>query len=195
MNLCLQIVVDEQGQTHDLELGDSTNIGRASYNRVQIREPYMSSKHAVITRSADGTYTIEDRDSKNGTFVNDVRVEVATRISAGDTLRFGLAACTVVASEQAVSQPPVADDSPALPTTPPGPSQSIPSPASPAAEIAVSAVAQGGAQPGFLNAIQPKAKKPVRKTKQKARKKPYFAQKSSAKGRHFPRIYDPFERA
>lgn len=99
MDLSLQIIVNEQGDTHNLDLGDATSVGRSSDNRIQISEPYISTKHAFISRSPSGLYFIEDCGSKNGTYLNDQPVEGSTQINEGDIIRFGLAACKVVLSE------------------------------------------------------------------------------------------------
>ena len=45
--------------------------------------------HAILTQRGDGTY-ITDQNSKNGTFINDVKVEpnVATKLNSGDKVAF-----------------------------------------------------------------------------------------------------------
>lgn len=103
MDLSLEIIVNQQGDTHHLILRDHTTIGRTSENRIEISEPYISTKHATITYYDDGNYYIDDCGSKNGTFVNDVKVEGIQAIHVGDVLRFGLAACRVVETDPSAS--------------------------------------------------------------------------------------------
>ena len=102
MDLSLEIIVNEQGDTHHLILRDQTTVGRTAQSRIQISEPYISTNHAVITQT-DGDYYIEDRGSKNGTFLNGESVEGPQQIKEGDILRFGLAACKVVETQVSTS--------------------------------------------------------------------------------------------
>ena len=53
-------------------------IGRGTGNDVVIDNPVVSSSHAVITVTDAGVITIEDLNSKNGTFVNGQRIAKAT---------------------------------------------------------------------------------------------------------------------
>ena len=48
----------------------------------------MSRRHAAI-RSVDGGFGVEDVGSKNGTFVNDHRIDEVTLLKPGDEVRFG----------------------------------------------------------------------------------------------------------
>jgi len=54
---------------------------------VKISDPRCSRRHAMIRRS-EGVWTVRDLDSKNGTFVNGVRV-VESRLARGDLVRIG----------------------------------------------------------------------------------------------------------
>lgn len=99
MELSLRIIINETGETRDLEIGKLTTIGRGQNSRIQIKQGYISMKHAEITQTDSGNYFISDLGSKNGTFVNDELVEEPTALKAGDVLRFGLAACEVVETE------------------------------------------------------------------------------------------------
>ena len=99
MELTLQLVSNETGKRLDVSLGPKTTIGRKIHNHLQIREPYVSAKHAVITRSAPGCFVVEDCGSLNGTFVNNHAVVRPVPIKAGDVLRFGKASCSVVLAE------------------------------------------------------------------------------------------------
>ena len=86
-----------------------------------IEDEEISRRHAVI-RPGDGGIEIEDLGSTNGTYVNGVRIEGATRLAGGDTVKLGKsvlqvesvrAAATVAA---AVPPPPAAPAPPVAPT-------------------------------------------------------------------------------
>ena len=59
-------------------------IGRDSDNTVCINNRYVSSHHAVI-KYMDGVWTIEDKNSTNGTFVNNRRTSLQ-ELRPGDVL-------------------------------------------------------------------------------------------------------------
>ena len=62
-------------------------IGRHRDNRIQIHDLGVSSFHARLYRGPEG-YVIEDLKSRNGTWVNNARVFVAT-LKSGDVLHLG----------------------------------------------------------------------------------------------------------
>jgi len=71
--------------------GDEVRIGRGSNNEIVLRDFSVSRSHATIRLNADGTWTIEDLGSTNGTFVNDRAVTEAplrldARLRIGDTV-------------------------------------------------------------------------------------------------------------
>jgi pSer/pThr/pTyr-binding forkhead associated (FHA) protein len=72
--------------------GEAT-IGREGCDIVLL-DPEVSRRHAVISLT-DGSASIEDLGSMNGTFVNDARIEGPTVLSAGDTIRLGNTVWTV----------------------------------------------------------------------------------------------------
>jgi pSer/pThr/pTyr-binding forkhead associated (FHA) protein len=64
-------------------------IGRSATNHLTLESDAQASRrHALITRSEEGMYTIVDNSSRNGVFVNDKRVDncTATRSSSRDQL-------------------------------------------------------------------------------------------------------------
>lgn len=63
------------------------SIGSLSSNAVRLSAPGISKRHALVVVESD-RLSVEDRASKNGTFVNDSRIE-NRRIRAGDRLGFG----------------------------------------------------------------------------------------------------------
>ena len=75
---------------HDIFLEAGENIlGRDPGTRGSIPDASISRRHARIT-VRDGVATLEDLDSKNGTFVNEARIAAPTLLSDGDALRLGL---------------------------------------------------------------------------------------------------------
>jgi DNA-binding winged helix-turn-helix (wHTH) protein len=81
---------------------DST-IGRAPTCDVLIDLPQVSARHARITLQGDKA-TIEDLNSRNGTFLGGARVSGPTTIAPGDTIHLGDVALTVGGSSAATVQ-------------------------------------------------------------------------------------------
>jgi pSer/pThr/pTyr-binding forkhead associated (FHA) protein len=67
-----------------------TTVGRAPDNQIRLNDQQVSSHHAEF-RAEDGGYSLVDRGSTNGTFVNDQRLtsQVPWRLNSGDRIRFG----------------------------------------------------------------------------------------------------------
>jgi transcriptional regulator of aromatic amino acid metabolism len=78
--------------THDevrlVRDGESLIFGRTSRAAVRLNSELVSRSHAQLRR-AGGLLEIEDLRSRNGTFVNDRRIEVPTRLRAGSVVRIG----------------------------------------------------------------------------------------------------------
>jgi pSer/pThr/pTyr-binding forkhead associated (FHA) protein len=107
-----------------VEVDTELVVGREDAG-LTIDDDQISRRHAVI-RSGDGGVEIEDLGSRNGTFVNGVRIESATRLAGGDTVKLGQsvlqvesarAAATVVSAAPATVTPPAAAAPP--PVAPP----------------------------------------------------------------------------
>jgi pSer/pThr/pTyr-binding forkhead associated (FHA) protein len=85
-------LVITSGPKAGLELpltGESLTIGRSSESALVIRDDYTSSHHARLVLRGD-TWTIEDLDSTNGTFVNGKRVTgSAVTLSLGTPIKVG----------------------------------------------------------------------------------------------------------
>ncbi len=77
-----------------LPLGDSFLIGRTSDAQLVLEDAYMSTRHAVLSRTAQG-YQVEDLGSTNGTFLNETRLAGTRPIALGDTLRIGRTTMTL----------------------------------------------------------------------------------------------------
>src|SRR5262245_14323532 len=69
---------------------DTFNIGAASDNNLVIdHDKYVSRHHAILSRRK-GDLEIDDRQSKNGTFVNGKKLgDVPTPLRVGDRIRIG----------------------------------------------------------------------------------------------------------
>jgi pSer/pThr/pTyr-binding forkhead associated (FHA) protein len=62
-------------------------VGRSGSD-IELADPEVSRRHAVV-RVVDGKPAIEDLGSRNGTYVNDCRVDGITVLAHGDRVRFG----------------------------------------------------------------------------------------------------------
>jgi DNA-binding winged helix-turn-helix (wHTH) protein len=63
-------------------------IGREGEGAILVKSSTVSRRHARITIDAAGA-VVEDLGSKNGTYVNDERIETKTAIADGDQIRIG----------------------------------------------------------------------------------------------------------
>jgi len=82
-----------------LARGDNV-LGRAADVSVHIDDDSVSRRHAVI-RVADGAVTLEDLQSKNGTWVADEKVDGAVSLRDGDAFALGEVALLFRSSSQA----------------------------------------------------------------------------------------------
>lgn len=80
----------EEHQSFDLE-GETTYIGRAPENDIQIDDKYISRKHLKIQKKG-GKYFIRDLNTKNGTFVNgkQIRPNDQFELGEGHTIVIGM---------------------------------------------------------------------------------------------------------
>jgi pSer/pThr/pTyr-binding forkhead associated (FHA) protein len=67
---------------------DKFIIGRSSECTLRAASEAISRRHCAILRTKDG-WMARDLGSRNGTYLNDQRIESPTRLSAGDELRIG----------------------------------------------------------------------------------------------------------
>jgi DNA-binding winged helix-turn-helix (wHTH) protein len=73
----------------ELPLGEGANVlGRDASADVQIDDPTVSRNHASITLSGDAA-TIEDLDSKNGTFIDGVKLTGSAPLAEGQDVVLG----------------------------------------------------------------------------------------------------------
>lgn len=79
--------IDADGR-HSIPLKEqATFIGRLPGQDIVLPNPCVSRQHAMISHE-DGCYTVIDRDSRHGTFLNGVRVQRAV-LKSGDLLQIG----------------------------------------------------------------------------------------------------------
>jgi pSer/pThr/pTyr-binding forkhead associated (FHA) protein len=67
---------------------DKFFIGRAKECNLRAGSEAISRRHCAITRS-DGKWMVRDLGSRNGTHVNDVKIEQEVQLKVGDELRVG----------------------------------------------------------------------------------------------------------
>jgi pSer/pThr/pTyr-binding forkhead associated (FHA) protein len=113
----------------DFAITRQATVGRAEGTEITLMGTGVSRKHATIEPGADGLVVV-DLGSKNGTYINDRRIERGTA-RAGDVIRIGDVAITVVAlrvedSETIVMKP---GEAPRM-----GAARGAPKPEAPAAE-------------------------------------------------------------
>ncbi len=99
--------------------GESVTIGRAPTNAIVVKDERCSRNHAEVFQS-QGSWTLRDLDSRNGTLVDGSRIQTDYTLQAGDVVRIGnthLAfvndlsqafpdSHTVLRTAQAVDEPP-----------------------------------------------------------------------------------------
>ena len=83
-----KLILQYEGRVlNEFPVGRMVTIGRLPGNSIVIDNPAVSSKHARVTRDGD-SYVIEDAESTNGTFVNEIRVTRQT-LKYGDLVLVG----------------------------------------------------------------------------------------------------------
>ena len=74
------------GQSY--ELHPLTTLGRSPTNSVTINDNFASSEHAMIALR-NGQWWLEDRNSRNGTLLNDEPITTSTIVTDGDMVGIG----------------------------------------------------------------------------------------------------------
>lgn len=95
-----RLVDVQSGRSHEIP-AQGMVIGRDEQCDLVLSARGVSRRHAVIRRAGAG-YTITD-ESKNGTFVNDARVEHVQTLARGDVLRIATEEFRVESSSRAAS--------------------------------------------------------------------------------------------
>ena len=79
-----------QWDQHRFLLGAGEHvIGRGPEARIRLDHTTVSRRHARILMTVDGAATLEDFDSKNGTFLSSQRVTTPIRLADGDLIGIG----------------------------------------------------------------------------------------------------------
>ncbi|MEZ4650843.1 MAG: SpoIIE family protein phosphatase [Candidatus Eisenbacteria bacterium] len=73
-------------------------VGRAAESQVHLVDRSVSREHAVL-HLTDSSFVVEDRGSRNGTFVNDQRIEGTREVGIHDRIRFGAIELTLLSPE------------------------------------------------------------------------------------------------
>jgi hypothetical protein len=94
-------------------------IGRVAENDLQLVDDKVSRHHAVIELNDGGQVVLRDLDSRNGSFVDGVRLSGACVLTGGEQLRFGDAELPVEAGPAAPAVQPSKGVETAAPTAPP----------------------------------------------------------------------------
>ncbi|MBM3310313.1 MAG: FHA domain-containing protein [Candidatus Aminicenantes bacterium] len=84
-------VYPKQGEPSTLTIDqEAITIGRAADNTIVLTDPFCSSRHAVIYRTAAG-FAVRDNGSKNGTYLNGRRLTAPADLARGDEIAVGSA--------------------------------------------------------------------------------------------------------
>jgi adenylate cyclase len=100
-----------------IELGGVCSIGRGTQNTIRLEDASVSRKHAIIDCQSSSDCYITDAGSRNGTFINHVRVAARTRLRHGDSLRIGEVPIKVLFADESQSSPHSIVDSPTMVVT------------------------------------------------------------------------------
>lgn len=115
-----------------VEIDTELVVGREDAG-LTIDDEEISRRHAAI-RPVDGGVEIEDLGSTNGTYVNGTRIEGATRLAAGDTVKLGKSVLQVEPARAAATV------AAAVPPAPPSPASVPAGRSAPAAAFGAYAV-------------------------------------------------------
>ena len=105
------VVTEGPAAGQRFELDAEVVLGREGVSATIADDSELSRRHAAV-RPAAGGFEVEDLGSRNGTFVNGQKIEGATRLSGGDTIKIGQTVLALEgvarAAETAVSPRPAA---------------------------------------------------------------------------------------
>ncbi|HYH61174.1 MAG TPA: FHA domain-containing protein, partial [Solirubrobacterales bacterium] len=99
-------------------VGESYVLGRDESCDLTLDDNEASRQHLRLKMLADGTAEVVDLGSRNGTFVNDRKIDGPTRVRRGDVIRIGQTRVTVEpaagapATKLAATPPPAPTPSP-----------------------------------------------------------------------------------
>jgi pSer/pThr/pTyr-binding forkhead associated (FHA) protein len=93
-------IVEGPGAGRQLLVTQPLTIGRAADCDLVLEDSAASSHHARLTPAADGSATLEDLESTNGTFVNGNELVGPARVDAGDQMQIGVTVMLARSREQ-----------------------------------------------------------------------------------------------
>ena len=111
----VEILVNGRRGTKVVPLAEDRPLVIGRKGKLRIDDRQISRQHVRVVRRDDAWY-VEDLGSKNGTFINQVRVTRTERVEPGDTIRIGNT--SMIVRQAPPPQPPSA-----LPTLAPAPRQ------------------------------------------------------------------------
>jgi hypothetical protein len=118
----VEILVNGRRGTKVVPLAEDRPLVIGRKGKLRIDDRQISRQHARVVRRDDAWY-VEDLGSKNGTFINQVRVKRTERVEPGDTIRIGNTSMIV---RQAPPPPPPPSGLPARAAAPRPTSLEIP---------------------------------------------------------------------
>ena len=77
-----------RGGHFEVRLGQTRTLGRGWSQDIELPDKQVSRRHGAIAW-ANGHFWLQDRSSKNGTYLNGVRVIAPTRLCDGDIIEMG----------------------------------------------------------------------------------------------------------
>jgi HD-GYP domain-containing protein (c-di-GMP phosphodiesterase class II) len=83
------LISESEKSPVEYTLGEHTWIGRQKTNTVQIDDKLVSSEHCLIYLDSARGYVLKDLKSRNGTFVNEKRVDNEEVLLSGHRIRIG----------------------------------------------------------------------------------------------------------
>ena len=96
-------VVEGAAAGQEFKMDNVATIGRSPEATIMIDDPGVSRLHARIRRGSVGMFELEDMGSKNGTFLNGVRIEHAL-VKLSDKIRLGPRVVLTLASFDLVEE-------------------------------------------------------------------------------------------
>jgi pSer/pThr/pTyr-binding forkhead associated (FHA) protein len=83
------LIQDDEGSAIAVPLNtDKLSLGRLEDNLVRLTQRNISRQHAVLTKNED-SFSFQDLDSSNGSFLNGQKIEDIVSLNNGDTLQMG----------------------------------------------------------------------------------------------------------
>lgn len=84
-----KVVINQPGLSPREQTLEAINhIGRHPAQTIHLNDRVVSKAHSIIS-SAEGRYWVQDNGSRNGTFVNEVRIFTRIALAQGDVIRVG----------------------------------------------------------------------------------------------------------